>query len=140
MTESLIHSFDDHSDSMSMTLFAVFLALAVTIGGALGYVINMKLSGGGANQVSNAPAKKTVGVTDEKTFTDKAEGVLRDGGIEDEGTFHLERSGGASQNVYLTSSTVDLSQYIGKRVRVHGATQTAKKAGWLMEVGLVEIL
>jgi len=46
-----------------------------------------------------------------KTFPDKTEGVLREGGIEGEGNFHLERPGGESQNVYLTSTTVDLELF-----------------------------
>ena len=81
-----------------------------------------------------------MGIKDKKTFKDNAEGILRDGGIEGEGQFHLERPGGISQNVYLTSTTVDLSQLIGKKVRVWGETFSAQKAGWLMDVGLVEVL
>ena len=89
---------------------------------------------------SNEKVKETAGIADKKTFTDKAEGILKEGGIEDEGSFHLERPGGVSQNVYLTSSTVDLSTYIGKKVRVWGKTFSGKKAGWLMDVGYVEVL
>ncbi len=73
-----------------------------------------------------------------KIFKDKAEGILKEGGIEGEGTFHLERPGGLSQNVYLTSSTVDLSKFIGKQVTVWGQTMQARTAGWLIDVGLVE--
>ena len=82
----------------------------------------------------------TAGVTDTKSFPDTAEGTLQTGGIDGEGAFHLVRSGGDSQNVYMTSSAVDLSQFIGKKVKVWGATQTAQKAGWLMDVGKVEVL
>ena len=60
--------------------------------------------------------------------------------MEGEGSFHLERPGGTSQNVYLTSSTVDLSEYVGKKVKVYGETFQGEKAGWLMDVGLVEVL
>ena len=60
--------------------------------------------------------------------------------IEDEGQYHIERPGGVSQNVYLTSTTVDLSQFIGKKIRVWGETFSAQKAGWLMDVGLVEVI
>lgn len=82
---------------------------------------------------------KASGVMDKKTFKDSAEGVMREGGVDGEGNFHLERPGGASQNAYLTSSTVDLSKYIGKKVTVWGQTFQGQKAGWLMDVGLVEI-
>jgi hypothetical protein len=75
-----------------------------------------------------------------KNFKDQAEGTLKEGGIDGEGNFHLERPGGESQNVYLTSSTVDLSLYVGKKVRVYGQTFAGQKAGWLMDVGLVEVL
>lgn len=82
---------------------------------------------------------KASGVMDKKTFKDSAEGIMREGGVEGEGNFHLERPGGVSQNAYLTSSTVDLSKYIGKKVTVWGQTFQGQKAGWLMDVGLVEI-
>jgi len=52
----------------------------------------------------------------------------------------LQRTGGESQNVYLTSTAVDLSKFLGKKVRVWGETFQGEKAGWLMDVGLVEVL
>ncbi len=78
------------------------------------------------------------GIKDEKTFKDSAEGLLKEGGIDGEGQFHLERAGGESQNVYLTSSTIDLSKYVGKKVKVWGQTFSSQKAGWLMDVGLIK--
>lgn len=122
---------------------AIFV-LAVALGTGVGYTI----AGAGAGGSSLSPAKmmgqknpeKTAGVKDEKKFPDKAEGMLKKGGIEGEGNFHIERPGGESQNVYITSSNVDLSEYVGKKVRVHGQTFEAEKAGWLMDVGYIEIL
>ena len=91
--------------------------------------------------LSKAKVVETAGIKDKKTFKDSAEGVLRAGGHESgEGSFHLERPGGEDQTAYLTSSTVDLSEYIGKNVRVHGETFQAQQAGWLMDVGFVEVL
>ena len=89
----------------------------------------------------NAPQiGKTYGSGDESTFKDTAEGVFLEGGIEGEGQYHLERPGGDSQHVYMTSSLVDLSQFLGKKVKVWGETQKAQKAGWLMDVGKVQVL
>ncbi|HRR05633.1 MAG TPA: hypothetical protein P5325_02410, partial [Candidatus Woesebacteria bacterium] len=76
----------------------------------------------------------------EKTFKDNAIGVLKEGGIDGEGTHHLEREGGPSQNVYLTSSTVDLSQLVGRKVQVWGETFATQKAGWFMDVVKVKVL
>ncbi|PJB88550.1 hypothetical protein CO083_02310, partial [Candidatus Roizmanbacteria bacterium CG_4_9_14_0_8_um_filter_34_12] len=83
---------------------------------------------------------KTAGTLNKEIFKDKTEGLLKEGGIDGEGNFHLERPGGLSQNVYLTSSTIDLSGYIGKKVRVWGATFKGQQAGWLMDVGYIETL
>ena len=80
------------------------------------------------------------GSDDTKTFSDSAEGTVTAGGIDGEGQFHLVRPGGDSQNVYMTSSLVDLSLFINRKVRVWGQTQKAKTAGWLMDVGRVEVL
>ena len=82
----------------------------------------------------------TFGVMDEKAFRDMTEGKLIAGGIDGEGSHHLEREGGESQNVYLTSSIIDLDQFVDKEVKVWGETFEAQKAGWLMDVGRLEIL
>lgn len=70
---------------------------------------------------------------------DEAEGTLAVDGIEGEGTHHLERTGGDSQNVYLTSSLLNLDDFAGKTVHVWGVTFAGKKAGWLMDVAQVEV-
>ncbi len=76
----------------------------------------------------------------EKTFKDNAIGVLKEGGVDGEGTHHLEREGGVSQNVYLTSSTVDLSQLVDHKIQVWGETFASQKAGWFMDVVKVKVL
>jgi len=112
---------------------------AILVGSLIGFFFSRKtpsLSGSSPSPT----AAQTAGISDKKTFKDSAEGVLKAGGLEGEGSFHLQRPGGASQNAYLTSSTVDLSIYEGKKVRVWGATFSGQKAAWLMDVGLVELL
>lgn len=121
-------------------MFMVIIGAVLLIGGAVGF---------GASRIGTAKKStslyptvqddKSAGIADKKTFKDTAEGILREGGIDGEGNFHLERPGGKSQNVYLTSTTVDLSEYIGKKIKIHGETFSAQKAGWLMDVGLVEV-
>ena len=82
----------------------------------------------------------TFGVEDEEAFRDTAEGVMMAGGVDGEGSHHLERDGGESQYVYLTSSVIDLDQFLDKKVKVWGETFEAQQAGWLMDVGRLEIL
>ena len=82
----------------------------------------------------------TVGISDEKSFKDSAEGTLEAGGVDGEGSHHLVRPGGESQNVYLTSSVVDLEKFVGRKVKVWGQTFAAQKAGWLMDVGKLKVL
>ncbi|MBI5127440.1 hypothetical protein HZA76_03205 [Candidatus Roizmanbacteria bacterium] len=139
---NLIHKLDAKPASGSFTYlqFFIFVAVAVIVGTLVGFGLNKLKKSNSQDNISLAKAEKTVGIADKKTFKDKAEGTLKEGGIDGEGNFHLVRPGGVSQNVYLTSTTVDLSQYIGKKVRVWGETFSAEKAGWLMDVGLVEIL
>ena len=81
-----------------------------------------------------------VGLADEATFKDSAEGVLEEGGVDGEGTHHLVRPGGPSQNVYLTSTVIDLQAFVGKKVKILGQTIGARQAGWLMDVGLVKVI
>lgn len=127
----------------SIIVFIVFILLGVGTGFA---VAKVKSSVGGSSstdsQLSAEDTKKgaVVGSTDTETFKDTAQGTMTEGGIGDEGTHHLERPGGESQNVYLTSSVVDLSSFEGKKVKVWGKTFEGEKAGWLMDVGRVEVL
>ena len=118
------------------------LIAAIVLGIGTGYFLGNK-SSVGLNMSDKAASGsssdvKVVGSSDTKTFKDSAKGVLKTGGINGEGAYHLERPGGVSQNVYLTSSVVDLLPYVGKEITVWGETQKAQYAGWLMDVGRVE--
>jgi len=96
----------------------------------------------GANQaeVAKVTVGKVYGSTDSTTFNNSAEGVLLVGGVNGEGSFHIVREGGESQNVYLTSSVVDLNMFVNHKVVVKGETFKAQRAGWLMDVGQVKVL
>ncbi len=142
----VMHSFTETKTSSSFPtkLIALLLGVAV-LGVASGFGLSQISAGSGKQiiplpKVSSVEKGKTYGVTDTSAFKDTAEGTVEKGGIEGEGQYHLVRPGGDSQNVYMTSSTVDLSEFIGKKVKVWGATQTAQHAGWLMDVGKVEVL
>jgi len=80
------------------------------------------------------------GSADEQTFRDQTEGILVSGGIDGEGSHHIERGENKSQWVYITSTVVDLDLLVGDRVMVWGETNQGKKAGWLMDVGRVKVL
>ncbi|MBI2051833.1 hypothetical protein HYT33_03680 [Candidatus Roizmanbacteria bacterium] len=126
--------------SLQGLLLIFLLAIALGAGGA--YILStfgqsLPILKSQSNKVRIG---KVAGIFDKKRFPDKAEGILKEGGIEGEGNFHLERPGGESQNVYLTSSIVDLLQFVGKKVRVWGETFKGEKAGWLMDVGYIEVL
>lgn len=135
--------------SMNATKTQKILALPVVIGlcvvtvflGAVGGFMMVKKSPSASAGGKGAAVQTSTsaGVVDKKTFKDSVQGILKEGGMEGEGNFHLERPGGISQNAYLTSSTVDLGKYIGKKVKVWGQTFQGQKAGWLMDVGLIEI-
>lgn len=141
---SLIRNLDqsgDKKENVDSKFLLTVIVVALVLGTVIGFVLNkVRPQQTDNNSSTQSQPKNSVGIADKKTFKDKAEGVLKEGGIDGEGSFHLERPGGESQNVYLTSSTVDLSAYIGKKVRVWGETFQAQKAGWLMDVGLVESL
>ena len=136
---NLIHTLETKEvEGMSYVTFFTLIAVAVIIGAVLSFSFsrfNKKIT----NNSNTKTTAQSAGVVDKKTFKDSVEGILREGGIDGEGNFHLERPGGVSQNVYLTSTTVDLSNYIGKKVKVWGQTFQAEKAGWLMDVGSVEM-
>lgn len=120
----------------------VALALVVVlVGVASGWLLSGNRTLGVSKGV--APGAKSgsqeAGISDTATFKDSAEGVLEEGGISGEGTHHLVRPGGDSQNVYLTSTVIDLQSFVGKKVQVWGQTISARKAGWLMDVGKIKV-
>lgn len=150
--ESIVHMLESDGPSVNKAnstgiipmqrTFMIFLV--VTILGILsGFGASLVTRGSAGTTPSQSesgkPVKEKAGIADKKTFKDSAEGILKPGGIEGEGEYHLERPGGPSQNVYLTSTTVDLSEYIDKKVKVMGETFSAEKAGWFMDVGFIEL-
>ena len=136
---NLIHTLETKEvEGMTYITFFTLIAVAVIIGAVLSFGFS-RFNKKTTNNSNTKTTAQSAGVVDKKTFKDSVEGILREGGIDGEGNFHLERPGGVSQNVYLTSTTVDLSNYIGKKVKVWGQTFQAEKAGWLMDVGSVEM-
>lgn len=75
-----------------------------------------------------------------KTFSDSATGTVEKGSINGEGTHILNREGGKTQRASLTSSTVDLDLFVGKKVEVRGQTNSSNKTGWLLDVGSIKIV
>lgn len=144
-TEKVFHTIDSSSSAFPTKVIILFLVVII-LGIGSGYVLakfkSSKLPGGSASNTTNSTSVvsgATYGSNDTSTFKDMAEGVVKAGGIDGEGQYHLVRPGGDSQNVYMTSSLVDLSQFVGHKVKVWGQTQKAQKAGWLMDVGKVEV-
>lgn len=145
-SNDLVHSFNEPKTSFLTPQLLIVFIIVILLGIGGGYFLSKNMNNtpvaattaGGTNSTTITTGS-TFGSDDMETFSDTAEGVLKEGGVEDEGQFHLERSGGESQNVYMTSSIVDLSKFIDKKIKVWGQTQKAKHAGWLMDVGRVQV-
>lgn len=142
----IMSAFDEEKESFFDPKLLIALVVVVIFGIGTGYffakksgVINVA-STNNSGSSSSVPKGTIVGSNDTETFKDEVEGVLEEGGLEGEGEYHLVRPGGDSQNVYLTSSIVDLSKFLKKKVKVWGETHTAQKVGWLMDVGRLEVL
>ncbi|MBI2066073.1 hypothetical protein HYT60_01010 [Candidatus Woesebacteria bacterium] len=114
--------------------------LVVMVGVGTGWLLSGSRGGATPTVPGAASGLKEAGIADEATFKDTADGVLEEGGVDGEGTHHLVRPGGASQNVYLTSTVIDLQSFVGKKVQVWGQTISAREAGWLMDVGKIKVI
>lgn len=140
---TIVESEDLKSSSKTMPFVIIGAVAIIAIGVAIGYVLANRPMGATLSAVTGGKivqSKKVIGSLDEKEFPDTTEGQLEKGGINGEGTHKLIREGGPSQTAYLTSSVIDLDQFVGKKVKVWGKTFAAQKAGWLMDVGRLEIL
>lgn len=126
-------------EALVLGLISVFVVL---LGIGTGYLFSGKKlgSGGGPAVPKSTVTENEAGVVDDAAFPDSAEGMLVSGGIDGEGTHHLERDGGPSKNVYLTSTVIDLESFVDKKVTVWGQTISGQKAGWLMDVGRVKVI
>lgn len=144
--DNLVHDFNDVKPHIFTPKLLIVFIVVIMAGIGSGYLLSKNsnstpISATSEGNNSSSISKGAIfGSDDMKTFSDSVEGELAQGGIEDEGQFHLVRPGGDSQNVYLTSSLVDLSKFVGKKIKVWGQTQKAQHAGWLMDVGRVEVL
>lgn len=137
----LIHKLNFSASPLKIFIAALVVAL---VGGAsTGYML---ASGSGKKGSSAAlPLTSTAPKSaqqDTQTFKDFAEGTIQKkaaptDGDYTEGTHMLIRQNAVP--VALTSSVVDLDQYVGKKVKVFGETQKAIEEGWLMDVGKVEV-
>lgn len=138
----IVRRIENRTPGKKNLILALVSITVVLLGMGTGYLLsgvnksdNPQLSG--PNVVNN---KNEAGIADESTFPDTAEGVLEEGGIGGEGTHHIVRGAGPLQYAYLTSSVVDLSPFVGKKVQVWGQTIGGKKAGWLMDVGKIKVV
>ncbi len=136
-----------------MSKVFLFLACIAIIGGiTTGAGLSALRAKGGMTTLSEAETPvariatgavtdgQVFGSSDTSTFKDNTEGYLAAGGIEGEGSHHLLRAGGPTQTVYLTSSVTDLSKFEGMCVKVWGETFKGQKAGWLMDLGRVQVV
>lgn len=121
--------------------------LVVALGVGSGWVFAKRTSAGkmrdssaGVTSSNSVATSEEAGVNDEVAFPDTVEGILREGGIEGEGTHRLDRGMGANKDVYLTSTVINLQNFVDKKVLVRGQTISGKKAGWLMDVGKVQVI
>ncbi|MBU1071157.1 hypothetical protein KKG65_01960 [Patescibacteria group bacterium] len=126
----------------------LFIVLALILGVSSGAILKNLKSGsglGGGSGVKAPGDSSTIkvgdvfGAKDESDFPDQAVGILEEGGMDGEGTHKLLRPGGVSQTAYLTSSVLDLDQFVGFKITVWAETFSAQKAGWLMDVGRVKV-
>ena len=143
--DQLVKQFDSKKSKPSYAKLALIIISVSVLGLASGFIIakgtaSQTSSSDEIKNASDIEKGKAFGVDDKSTFPDDAEGVLKEGGIDGEGQYHLERPGGKTQYVYLTSSVVDLGLVKGRKVKVWGQTQKAQVAPWLMDVGRVEVL
>lgn len=143
--EAVMQSFSPKKTgkNSNMKIVGIFIAV-ILFGLGSGYVLASKNSSSdnsGSNvSLMGAEKGKIFGAESTKGFDSPAEGIIKEGGIEGEGAFHMERPGGDDQTVYLTSSSVDIGKFINKKVRVWGKSQDAQHAGWLLDVGRLEVL
>lgn len=127
---------------------AAILLSSLVLGSGSGYAIRQAQGSSSTSApTGSAEDNKTVviteneaGVDNSEAFPDSAVGILMEGGKDGEGTHYLDRGMGADKYVYLTSTVINMQKFVGKNVEVRGQTLSARKAGWLMDVGRIKVV
>lgn len=140
----------DGMKKVSMKVIVVASLVAIMSGSATGWGSYSLTSSSTTSEPTGSTIEQVAGdtinngdifgTTDTQTFSDTAQGYLQAGGLDGEGSHSLIRPGGVSQTVYLTSSVTDLDKLTGMEIKVWGETYRGQKAGWLMDVGKVEVI
>lgn len=150
--EGLVRQMEDYqSKGGKPFIFLLGAMLIILLGSGTGYLLSSKFSSSEQRKTQSSwPSdKKEVkkgeiyGLDNLEVYRDKAVGVVKvnDKSFTDEGSHVLIRDeNNPSQNAYLTSTVLDLNLFIERKVEVRGETFAAQKAGWLMDVGRVEVL
>ena len=132
----------------------LFLIIILALGAATGFGLSKIAPSSSSTAESKiAPASGVTGIVNKEeikvgqvygntnaNFKDTAIGIIEKGNINGEGTHILNRDGGPTQRASLTSSSVDLDLFIGKKVEVKGETNASKKTAWLLDVGTIKVL
>lgn len=136
----------DMQSKRSSALPMVIGAFLVVLAGVLtAWIISSKVfnknSSGGAAAPGVKVTSTEAGTLDPNVKYDTATGVLEEGGIAGEGTYHLGRNGGSTaKDVALTSSLLDLTPFLGKTVNIWGETiSSTRPGGWLMDVAKIQL-
>ena len=132
---SIVKKFEDNASKKYNLMLGIISVLVVLAGIGTGYLISgvkknvPEIGTTGEIKVSQDEA----GIKDVDGY-ETVDGVLEEGGIGGEGTYHLVRGSGPSQYAYLTSSVIDMEPFVGEKVQIWGNTISGKKAGWLLDV------
>ncbi|MDO8340455.1 MAG: hypothetical protein Q7T59_00595 [Candidatus Woesebacteria bacterium] len=139
---SVVRKFSNPTSGKKNLILGVVSVLVVLAGIGTGYYFSGVKDGGKLIKSGDSikVTQNEAGITDESKFSTTTDGVLTEGGIGGEGTYHLVRGSGPSQYAYLTSSVIDMGPFVGKKVQIWGETVSGKKAGWLIDVGKIKVV
>lgn len=146
LTPPLVNKFPEPASKKMILPVVLFLVVAL-MGVGTGFVMAKK--GGsvqsttdtsmGVNTKKSVATETEAGINDEAAFPDTATGVLKEGGVMGEGTHHLDRTQTKEKDVSLSSTVINLQNFVEKKVEVRGQTISGK-SGWLMDVGKVKVV
>ncbi|MBN1263487.1 MAG: hypothetical protein JW991_03980 [Candidatus Pacebacteria bacterium] len=148
--KKLLHQFEKEDKGwFQAVIFALVIVLLLGAGGLTGFFLARRRTAGPfldgettgeERKIVSGPNE--VGIKDETAFPDDAEGRLEinDFSQVEEGSHKLIRPYGESQAAYLSSTVIDLNQYVGQCVKVWGETFSARQAGWFLDVGRLKVL
>lgn len=131
---SVVKKMESNKDK-SVIISTVVLAMVLGIGSGMG-LYNSDIFASNSNATEEQITENENIDVDESMLQEQVFGTLNEGGVNGEGTHHIETEQG---KVALLSTSIYLDPFAGKQVTVWGLSVGSPNVDWLIDVAKIKV-